>query len=51
MALAEATRKVGALDRRHCRQWVEQHASQEVFAARVEAWIQEGLSVRDVSIS
>ena len=51
MALAEATRKVGALDRRHCRQWVEQNASQEVFAARVEAWIQEGLSVRDVSIS
>ena len=50
-ALREATLKVASLERSHCRQWVQHHASQEVFAARVEAWLQDGLATRDGSIA
>ena len=49
-ALRLAAQAVGSLDRACCRQWVERHASQEVFAQRVEAWIRDGLAAKDGSI-
>lgn len=50
-ALREATTKVASLNRQDCRAWVERHASQEVFAERVEAWLGEGLAAGDGSIA
>ncbi|MGC6483149.1 MAG: glycosyltransferase [Synechococcus sp.] len=50
-ALKRATVAVPSLDRRRCRGWVEAHASQEVFAQRVERWIRDGLASEDVSIA
>ena len=43
VALTQALRDVKSIDRRACRAWVEEHAAQEVFARRVEAWIADGL--------
>ena len=43
VALMQALRDVKSIDRRACRAWVEEHAAQEVFARRVEAWIADGL--------
>ncbi|MCP9774123.1 glycosyltransferase [Cyanobium sp. WAJ14-Wanaka] len=45
-ALVAAARRAMAVDRASCRAWVEQHASQAAFAARIEAWL-EGLACRD----
>lgn len=42
-ALIQALRDVRRIDRRACRAWVENHASQAVFARSVEAWITDGL--------
>ena len=42
-ALAAAARQAAGLDRRACRRWVEQNASSETFAARIEAWLVAGL--------
>ncbi|MFM8936918.1 MAG: glycosyltransferase [Vulcanococcus sp.] len=42
-ALAAAVPAAAQLDRRVCRRWAEQHASQEALAGRIEAWIQAGL--------
>jgi UDP-glucose:tetrahydrobiopterin glucosyltransferase len=42
-ALAEALGRVGAIDRRGCRQWVERQASRSGFAQRLEAWLLAGL--------
>ena len=42
-ALTQALQNVGCLDRRRCRQWVEQHASREVFSKRVQDWIGSAL--------
>lgn len=39
--LVDAVQRAAALDRRACRQWVEQHCSQAAFAARIEAWLQQ----------
>lgn len=50
-ALKGATLRVAGLQRDACRRWVETHASQEVFAERVEAWLQRGLKPGDGSIS
>jgi UDP-glucose:tetrahydrobiopterin glucosyltransferase len=50
-ALREATVQAAGLNRQACRHWVEAHASQAVFAERVEAWICDGLSPRDGSIA
>jgi UDP-glucose:tetrahydrobiopterin glucosyltransferase len=43
-ALAAAAQQVGAIDRRGCRRWVEQQASRQAFAARLEAWLEAGLA-------
>ncbi len=51
MALQKATVQAAGLDRHACRHWVEAHASQAVFAERVEAWIRDGLVPRDGSIT
>ena len=42
-ALAAAVPVAARLDRRICRRWVEDHASLEALACRIEAWIQMGL--------
>ena len=42
-ALAEAVERVELIDRSACRHWVERHASREVLAARIEAWLEQGL--------
>ena len=49
-ALSRATQRVGAIDRRACREWAEQWASQEGLAIRVETWIRRGLSRMDGTI-
>ena len=50
-ALTQATRRVSAIDRRACRSWTEQWASQEALAMRIEAWIRRGLIPMDGTIS
>lgn len=42
-ALAEAVGQVGCIDRAACRRWVEQNATREVLAERIEAWLLQGL--------
>ncbi|MEC8442377.1 MAG: glycosyltransferase [Cyanobacteriota bacterium] len=44
-AMTTALRRVPEIDRHACRAWVETHATQAVFASRVETWIQEGLDL------
>ena len=34
---------VDQIDRRQCRQWVEEQASKAVLAERLEQWLQAGL--------
>ena len=48
-ALVKALARVGQIDRRRCRSWVEENATRSVFSRRVELWIRDGL-VEDVSI-
>lgn len=43
VALAAAVPVAAGLDRLACRRWAEEHACQEALAARVEAWILDGL--------
>jgi UDP-glucose:tetrahydrobiopterin glucosyltransferase len=50
-ALQEATIQAANLKRQACRHWVEAHASQAVFAERVEVWIRDGLSPKDGNIA
>jgi len=50
-ALQQATVQAASLDRQACRHWVEDHASQDVFAERVESWIRDGLVPGDSSIA
>jgi UDP-glucose:tetrahydrobiopterin glucosyltransferase len=49
-SLVTALRHVNQIDRLKCRDWAEQNATCEVFSARVEGWIRDGLKA-DVSIS
>ena len=42
-ALADALERVDQIDRRQCRQWVEEQASKAVLAERLEQWLQAGL--------
>ena len=42
-AMTKALRQIPEIDRHACRTWVETHATQAVFAHRVETWIQAGL--------
>jgi len=42
-ALAEAVGRVSLIDRAACRRWVEQNATREVLAQRIEAWLLQGL--------
>ena len=49
-ALVTALRHVDQIDRFQCRAWAERNATCEVFSARVDAWIRDGLEA-DVSIS
>ena len=42
-ALAEAVAVAAQLDRVACRRWVEQHASRQVLAERIEGWLLQGL--------
>ena len=44
-ALTQALREVGSIQRTRCREWVERHATREVFSQRVETWIREGLTM------
>ena len=44
--LAEATSRVGSIEREACRRWAETHASCRVLARRVEHWLGEGLQSR-----
>ena len=39
-ALVAATHRALAVQRQGCRNWVEQHCSQQAFSARVETWLQ-----------
>ena len=48
-ALVEALDRVGQIDRRRCRSWVEDNATRSVFSRRVERWIRDGL-MEDVNI-
>ncbi len=50
-ALTEASRKIEQIDRRACRDWVEQSASHQVFAQRIEHWLRQGLTAGDSSIA
>ena len=50
-ALISATGRVDGIERQACRRWVEQWASQEGLAARVEAWIRRGLTPGDGTIA
>ncbi len=43
-ALTQATAAAEGLDRAACRRWVEEHASREAFAGRIESWLRQGLS-------
>ena len=49
-SLVTALRHVNQIDRLKCRDWAEKNATCEVFSARVEGWIRDGLKA-DVSIS
>jgi UDP-glucose:tetrahydrobiopterin glucosyltransferase len=42
-ALAEAVGRLSLIDRAACRRWVEQNATREVLAQRIEAWLLQGL--------
>ncbi len=42
-ALTLAASRVKELNRRSCRRWVEQFASKEIFASRVDSWIKSVL--------
>ena len=43
-AMTKAIKLVSRIKRRNCRDWVEQKASNKVFAKRVENWINKGLN-------
>ena len=49
-ALVTALGHVDQIDRLKCREWVETNATCDVFSARLEAWIRDGLE-GDVSIT
>ena len=49
--LTAALKRLNLIKRQACRDWVETHATCQVFAERVEAWILAGLVSGDVSIS
>ena len=49
--LTAALNRLNLIKRQACRDWVETHATCQVFAERVEAWILAGLVSGDVSIS
>ena len=38
-ALAQAVLASASIERRHCRQWAETHASRAAFAIRIERWL------------
>lgn len=42
-AMAKAVSKIEKIDRRECRHWVENSASYDGFAKRVQSWIKEGI--------
>ncbi len=42
--LKKAILRIGEIDRKECRKWVEKFASKEVFAKKIEEWIIEGVS-------
>ncbi|WP_320667226.1 glycosyltransferase family 4 protein [Prochlorococcus sp. MIT 1307] len=44
VAMTEAASQVGMIDRKECRNWVENSASHDGFARRVESWIKKGIS-------
>tara|TARA_Y100001968_G_scaffold78043_1_gene69349 strand:- start:1862 stop:2965 length:1104 start_codon:yes stop_codon:yes gene_type:complete len=50
-AMKVALSKLGEIDRKDCRQWVEKFASKEVFAKRVEDWIVEVIHQRQTFTS
>ncbi len=45
-AMIAATSRVGELNRRECRNWVEEKASHEQFARRIESWIIKGINAK-----
>ena len=42
-----AVNRLGEIDRKNCRRWVENFASQKVFAKRVADWIQAEIEKKD----
>ena len=42
--MVDATLRIGEIDRRQCRKWVENSASKEVFAKLDESWISTSLN-------
>ncbi len=48
-AMTKAVKQIGRIDRRECRKWVEESASHDGFAKRVESWIKEGIKANDSS--
>ena len=43
-ALILSIKKIDNIDRRRCRDWVEEYASKEVFAKNIEKWLLKGIS-------
>ena len=48
-AMTNAVKQIGGIDRRECRNWVEESASHDGFAKRVESWIKEGIKTNESS--
>jgi len=49
-ALTLAASRVDIIDRRECRNWVQNFASHDGFARRVEEWLQEGLKATKLKV-
>ncbi len=46
-AMTDATSLIHKIDRRQCRSWVEESASHNGFAKRVETWLIEGINSKE----
>ena len=50
-AMRFALLRLGEIDRKDCRNWVEEFASKEAFAKRIEDWILQGINQRTKNIT
>ncbi len=44
-----ATSQISKIDRKECRRWVEEYASHDGFARRIESWIKGGMNAKKFS--